>query len=274
MSSSTPSYYYAVKRGFKTGIYKSWPEAQKQIKGYKYPQYKKFLTMEDAKLYLNIEDVNFEPDTKNIKVICNLEDNFISDVDKWNTYDKSKYIFTDGSQKKIGVNGSIIRYGVYFGRECINIGVQLEYSTNNRAELTAILVALEQIWINKDIIYNYQYNTPDTDNNYIDKIYIVLDSEYVINSCNKWMNEWAANGWILKSTGKPVLNQDIFKKIYLLLNKIKLKGLRLDYIHVQSHQPPPISDKYKLFLWEGNHIVDLIAQNKLSLSNLENNDNN
>ncbi len=40
--------YFAVKSGRETGIYPSWEEAEKQVKGYPGAKYKSFKTLRDA----------------------------------------------------------------------------------------------------------------------------------------------------------------------------------------------------------------------------------
>ena len=48
-------YYYAVKCGFKPGIYTKWDECKEQVNGFPKPVYKKFDTEEDAKIFINPE---------------------------------------------------------------------------------------------------------------------------------------------------------------------------------------------------------------------------
>ena len=45
--------YYAVKHGRETGIFETWQECQKQVKGFSGACYKGFLTREEAQNYLN-----------------------------------------------------------------------------------------------------------------------------------------------------------------------------------------------------------------------------
>lgn len=45
--------YYAVKSGKKTGIFTTWAEAEKQVKGVKGAKFKSFLTKAEAENYLN-----------------------------------------------------------------------------------------------------------------------------------------------------------------------------------------------------------------------------
>ena len=45
--------YYAVKVGKNPGIYKTWPECQKQVMGYSSAVYKSFFTLEEAEAFIN-----------------------------------------------------------------------------------------------------------------------------------------------------------------------------------------------------------------------------
>lgn len=50
---SIMAYYYAVKIGKNPGIYSSWAECEKQVKGYPNAQFKKWKTREEAEAYIN-----------------------------------------------------------------------------------------------------------------------------------------------------------------------------------------------------------------------------
>lgn len=50
---SIMAYYYAVKIGKNPGIYGSWTECEKQVKGYPNAQFKKWKTREEAEAYIN-----------------------------------------------------------------------------------------------------------------------------------------------------------------------------------------------------------------------------
>lgn len=45
--------YYAIKKGYKPGIYTSWPEAQKQVSGFSNAEFQSFPSKEEAENYLN-----------------------------------------------------------------------------------------------------------------------------------------------------------------------------------------------------------------------------
>lgn len=50
--------YYAVRKGKKTGIFDSWDECEKYVKGYSGAEYKGFANPKDAEDYYNAKDVN------------------------------------------------------------------------------------------------------------------------------------------------------------------------------------------------------------------------
>lgn len=61
------SKYYAVRKGMKTGIFRTWEECRASVSGYSGAEYKSFPTEEQAKEYLggfsreNEEDVDYVP---------------------------------------------------------------------------------------------------------------------------------------------------------------------------------------------------------------------
>ena len=50
------SKYYAVRKGIKTGIFRSWAECKAVVEGYSGAQYKSFTNEADAKAFLGISD--------------------------------------------------------------------------------------------------------------------------------------------------------------------------------------------------------------------------
>lgn len=47
-----PRYYYAVARGRKIGVYKTWNQCKRQIDGYCYPKFRKFKTEKEARSFI------------------------------------------------------------------------------------------------------------------------------------------------------------------------------------------------------------------------------
>lgn len=59
--------YYAVKRGHQIGIFTDWKECEQAIKGFSSPEYKWFLSEEEAIAYLNDVDIYLERVKKDIE---------------------------------------------------------------------------------------------------------------------------------------------------------------------------------------------------------------
>lgn len=111
--------YYSVYKGFNKGIYKSWKECEKEVKGYKGAIYKKFKLESDAILFLN-NGVKKE----------------VNNVIK---------VYTDGSCINNGKEGCVGGIGIFFGdndKRNVSRKLNLEKITNNVAELSAISEAL------------------------------------------------------------------------------------------------------------------------------------
>ena len=67
--------FYAVKKGYKPGIYTTWAECQEQVKSFKGALYKSFSSEEDAKIFVygnannasQTNNVLSETDIENLK---------------------------------------------------------------------------------------------------------------------------------------------------------------------------------------------------------------
>jgi ribonuclease HI len=168
--------YYSVFKGFNKGIYRSWKECEREVKGYRGAIYKKFKS--------EIEAIEFLNNGK-------LKD------------DKSNFlkVYTDGSCINNGKEGSKGGIGIYFGDgDSRNVSKSLEYDkvTNNVAELSALNEAL-------DILVEYDSDT-----------IIYTDSKYVILCCTSYGRKQSVKNWIddipNKDLVKLVYNKFISKE--------------------------------------------------------------
>lgn len=128
-------------------------------------------------------------------------------------------IFTDGAcEPNPGTGGwsFILRSADNSFNEIVNSGYE-ENTTNNRMELKSVINSLE---------YFLQNIITENDDS---EILIFSDSKYVVNGTNEWMEKWHQNNWV-KSDKKPVLNDDLWKKLFNIKQKIHLKC-----IHVHGH---------------------------------------
>ncbi|KAI9836273.1 MAG: hypothetical protein M1819_001610 [Sarea resinae] len=105
-------------------------------------------------------------------------------------------IFTDGSSLGNGARGAIAGVGVYFGADDernVSEALAGPRQTNQRAELTAILRAL-------DIAPRHRSVT------------IFTDSKYAIDCVTVWYINWRRNNW-QTAAKKPVENRDLVESI-------------------------------------------------------------
>lgn len=106
--------------------------------------------------------------------------------------------------------------------------------TNQRAEITAILLALE--WALE------RYNELDTDPYLIVKIH--SDSRYAIGCMSKWIQKWRQNGWV-NAKGYGVANRDLIEKAADLEDSLTDLG-DVDYIWVpreKNHLPDELCNE-------------------------------
>lgn len=148
--------YYAVKNGYKIGIFNSWKECEMQVKGFKHAQFKKFSTLNEAENFLKNETVK--------------------------TYNIDYYVYTDGSCSNNGYNNATGGIGIYFGENNPrNISEKIDGKvSNNIAELTAIIRCFSII--ENDLIEGKQ-------------ITIVSDSEYAIRCATTYGEKCANLEW-------------------------------------------------------------------------------
>ena len=122
---------------------------------------------------------------------------------------KEVTIYTDGACKGNPGPGG---WGAIL--ECEGVSKEISggeaQTTNNRMELTAVIMALRKL-------------------RYPCKVKLVSDSKYVIDGISKgWAKSWRAKGWV-KSDKKPALNPDLWGELLDLaeqheLNCVWVKG--------------------------------------------------
>ena len=143
------------------------------------------------------------------------------------------YIYTDGSSLRNGQEGACAGVGVYFGprdtrcayssyargelkRYDRNISEPLSgKQTNQRAELTAVLRALDTAPKDRDIT-------------------IITDSRYAINCATKWIEKWRTSSW-KTIDGKNVENRDIIENIVGKMDERSALQSRTKFEWIKGH---------------------------------------
>jgi ribonuclease HI len=125
----------------------------------------------------------------------------------------------DGACPGNGKPGAKGGYGVYFGpNNPFNVSKPLKEAsrqTSQRAELTAAIVALNQIDSERIVEINRGNGTN------LDVFVIMTDSAYSVNSLTSYIYKWRDNDYTA-ATGRQVANRDLFErldyKLYAMAN--------------------------------------------------------
>ena len=135
-------------------------------------------------------------------------------------------IYTDGGCRGNGQPGAIgaaaavfkTKYGKY---DCWTKSLpSYPPPTNQRAEITAIIVALEQA------LEKYK----ELDSNPWLNVKIYSDSRYAVDCMTKWIYKWTKNGWI-NYAGRSVANRDLLEEASDLDDRLKEEG-EVEYLWI------------------------------------------
>ncbi len=203
--------FYAIRKGRQPGVYLTWPEAERQVKGYGGAIFKGFATAEEAEKWLTGDEIAIS----SRKPVRRQQKQPVVPRPK----EDEIFIYTDGGAVNNPGPGG---YGVVLldGNEKREISGGFRRTTNNRMELTAAIVALEEVL--------------PTDK----KIMLFSDSSYLVNGVmKKWVNSWQKNGWV-KADKSPVLNVDLWKRIFHLC-----KGGDIVFKWVKGHAGNPCNER-------------------------------
>ncbi|KAH7370738.1 putative ribonuclease H [Rhexocercosporidium sp. MPI-PUGE-AT-0058] len=226
--------FYAVAVGHIPGVYTEWPDAQMQIHGAKDPKYKKFETRKEAEEFVRSgakgakkgEAVNGAKEKRGKKVPEGEEDEPSAKRSRTGASSETKgkwlRIYTDGSALGNGRMGAVAGVGVFFGvgdKRNVSESLEGELQTNNRAELTGVLRALEI--------------APKKTN-----VEIITDSNYSINCVSVWYKAWVKKNW-MTSGGKIVENQDLIKGVRALIEERDAVGAETKFTWIKGHNEDP-----------------------------------
>ncbi len=205
-----PKKYYAVAKGVRPGLYTSWPEAEQQVRGFAGALYRSFPSRAEAEQWL--KSPSYSPGKKN----TSSKKSSHTDTDP---KPGEVTIYTDGgSINNPGPGG----YGIVqiYGDERLEKNGGFRLTTNNRMELTAVIVALREL-------------------EYRDKhITVYTDSSYVVNGISKgWAKKWRKNGWI-KSDKQPAVNPDLWSELLDLT-----EPLDIEFRWVRGHAGNPLNER-------------------------------
>lgn len=132
---------------------------------------------------------------------------------------KNVIMYTDGSALKAPDgkfycgSGVVLLYGEH-KREISHI---CGYATVNVAELTAVIIGLESLKESCNVI-------------------IYCDSQYTIDTQEKWYSGWERRGWMTQNKG-GVKNKELIQRLNYLCNQHRVK-----WVKVKSHSGDKFND--------------------------------
>ena len=161
---------------------------------------------------------------------------------KINSERKHVKIYTDGAcsgNPGKGGYGAIITYE---NRE-IEISQGFVLTTNNRMELTAVIIALKKLKFPCDVS-------------------VYSDSKYVVSAIEeKWLVNWQARGWC-KADRKPVLNKDLWVQLADLL---EIHNVKFNW--VKGHSSNLLNERCDILAVKSYNLDNLIIDKGMNIVN-------
>lgn len=250
--------YYAVARGFRTGIFTNWAEVKPLVHGYNRAIYKSFKTQVEAQRFIHansngdsaklmppISKTSTVPKTSSSQATLLAMTLTRKTVPEHTPVDTlisksinkpslksglTQEVYCDGGARGNGSKNATAGYGVYFGKDSKNnyavpfdeIETNLR-PTNQTTELFAIRETLIAIyWIIQ------------LEEQVAEKYVICTDSQFAINCITVWGEKWIKNGW-KKANGESVIHKDIIYDCMKLIKFLKA-FVPISFKHVRGHQ--------------------------------------
>ena len=200
----TPKKVYAVARGRAVGIFTSWSECEKQVRGFAGARFQSFTDINAALAWLS--------GTKDTPAKKKAAPKAVSPADYT--------IFTDGSclRNPGGPGGwAMVAKDMATGQVTERSAGEPS-TTNNRMEHTDAIEAL-------------RYAPEGT------RVALYTDSQYIKNGITKWVAGWKRRGW-RKADGQPVLNKELWMELDRLY-----AAHNVDFHWVKGHAGNPLNER-------------------------------
>ncbi|XP_070705530.1 ribonuclease H1 [Pempheris klunzingeri] len=246
-------FFYAVKKGFKPGVYTSWDECKTQVEKFPAASFKKFASEKDAWAFFRGAEPSAVPEVKTAAQIVESAVNLLpkrgpepleyiplgkkrshsneeaeshpkrvkqsessssESTDGFTYMGDAVVVYTDGCCTANGRKGARAGIGVYWGRHHpLNVADRLQGRQTNQR--AEIQAACKALEQAKE--------------NNIKKLVLYTDSKFTINGVTSWVKNWKLNGWRLKSGGQ-IINKEDFVKLDRLNAQVEVI-----WMHIPGH---------------------------------------
>ncbi|XP_067337414.1 ribonuclease H1 isoform X2 [Channa argus] len=260
-------FFYAVRKGFKPGVYSSWDECKNQVDKFPSASFKKFASERDAWAFVRGVELSVPPELKTAQSVesdvallpkrgpepleyiplgkkrCHSNEEAESSPKRVKPSESSSssqspdgftymgdavVVYTDGCCTGNGKSGARAGIGVYWGHNHpLNVADRLHGRQTNQR--AEIQAACRALEQAKE--------------NNIKKLVLYTDSKFTINGVTSWVKNWKLNGWRLKSGGQ-ITNKDDFVKLDRLNGELEVV-----WLHIPGHAG-----------YRGNEEADLLSR--------------
>jgi len=235
MPKASKAGFYAVHVGQTPGVYTTWEDCKQQVSGYPKAQFKKFHTKAAAEAFVKVGLASGSVAAAAGASAKPQKDKNVGPLAK-STYMQRKMgaspekehggewdvVYTDGACQGNGKKGAVAGIGIWWGNnDPRNFAERCPGDqTNNRAELIAIIRALETA--SKDI----------------KRLLIRTDSTYAMKCIRDWMPIWKKRKW-KTADGMDVKNKAVIMFLSNLLDKRGEEAQFVKLEHVRGHAGDP-----------------------------------
>ncbi len=208
---------YAVAHGVQPGIYETWDEAEKQVKGFAGALFKGFTDRAAAHAWLKSPTYQKSPSPSPRRPAEPVEATEAADSEG------DIHIYSDGgclNNPGPGGYGCIVTINGH--EQELTGGFRL--TTNNRMELMACIAGLR-------LLQQMEQAQGQA-------VAVYSDSRYVVNGISKgWAQGWQRQGWI-KSDKKPAANPDLWGELLALVARQTVR-----FHWVKGHAGHPLNER-------------------------------
>lgn len=247
-------FYYAVRKGFKPGVYKTWDECKAQVDKFPAAVFKKFAAEKDAWAFFRGENPSPAPpkpppappsahssepspavlpkrgpepleyiplgpkrrhqQEEKEETPSKRLKTEAESADGFTYMGDSVVVYTDGCCSANGKSSARAGIGVYWGPRH-PLNVSDRLEGRQTNQRAEIQAACRALELAKQ--------------NNIHKLVLYTDSKFTINGVTSWVKSWKLNGWKLKSGGS-VINKDDFIQLDRLNSE-----LQVTWMHIPGH---------------------------------------